>query len=195
MLKISEMSPRLTVNITDEERNTAKVAKKQFKASLKDLKAAIKVILDLRDSILQQHPSKEQLNAQYKGRLLRYKRKITDAFNVFLDGLQDNLRLLGKIGDPDMIRLREILVAEISELSDGIESFLDLLGETDRDNFTQTLEQLVAQLEKREASINDVISNQLFNHLDHDLLGRLRISDLKLNIQKRSRLLAQLLKE
>ena len=192
--KIADLGPRLTVVITPEEKELAKNSKAEFKMVLKELKAAIGVILDLRDSILEQRPSKEDLSNKYRGRLLRYKRKITDSFNIFLQHLQTNLGNLAKINDPDMIRLREILVAEVSELTDGIEAILDLIHDVGKDNFTQMLEQLTAQNQKRQHSISDAVANQLFNHLDHDLLGRMRLSQLRFNIQKRSRLMLMLIK-
>lgn len=194
MFKIADLGPRLTVTITPEEKQLAKDSKAEFKAVLKELKAAIEIVLDLRDSILEQRPSKEDLSKKYKGRLLRYKRKIVKAFNIFLHHLQTNLGNLAKINDPDMIRLREILAAEVSELRDGVEAVLDLLHDAGKDNFTQLLEQLTAQLEKRQHSIGDAVANQLFNHLDHDLLGRMRISELRFRTQKRSRLLLMLVK-
>jgi hypothetical protein len=190
----ADLGPRLTVSITPEEKQLAKDAKTEFKAVLKELKDVIETILDLRDSINDQHPSKEDLENKYKGRLLRYKRKIVQSFNVFLKHLQTNMGNLAKINDPDMVRLREILVAEVSELTDGVEKVLDLLDNAGKDNFTQTLQQITAQLEKRQGSINDAIGNQLFNKLDHDLLGLLRVSKLRFNIQKRSRLMLMLVR-
>ena len=46
-----------------------------------------------------------------------------------------------------MIRLREIIIAEVGELSDGAEAVLELLKEISRDSFTKTLEQITAQIE------------------------------------------------
>lgn len=189
MIKNSDMGPRLTVPISDDEKQLAKQAKDEFKVVLKELKDAIDVVLDLRDAILEQRPSKEELKNKYKGRLLRYKKRITDTFNIFLNHLKNNLSIIAKINDPDISRLREILISEISELSDGVEALLDLLEDADKENFTQTLEQLCSQLEKREVSISDAIGNQLFGKLDHDILGKFRVSEFKFNIKKRSRLL------
>ena len=191
MIKHSETGPRLMVNITDQEKATAKDSKREFKAVLKELRVALRVISELKSSILEQHPSKDDLKTKYRGRLLRYKKRIVESFNVFLSHLKQNLGTLSLINDPDTQRLREVLGAEVSELSDGVEAILDLLQDSDKDNFTQKLDQLTTQLEKRERSINDAIGNQLFNHIDHDMLGKMRISQLQFNIHKRSRLLLQ----
>lgn len=194
MKKISNQKTMLTLQITEEEKAIAKQSKIEFKLVLKELKDAIKIVLELRDSILEQRPSKENLNTQYRGRLLRYNRKIINAFNIFLKHLKVSLNLLGKINDPDINRLREILVSEISELTDGIEYVSNLLKEPIKEDFTKNIQAISAQLEKREHSINDAIGNQLFNHIDHDLLGMMRISQIKFNIKKRSRLIIQLVK-
>ena len=101
---------------------------------------------------------------------------------------------LAKISDPDMIRLREIIIAEIGELSDGAEAIIDLLNETDRESFTKTIEQVAGQVEKRQRSIIEVIDSQLFNHIDHDILGKMKISDLQFKIRRRARIVKQLVR-
>lgn len=185
----------MTLEITDAEREIAKVVKKEFKQISKELNAAVKVVLDLRDAIVEQRPSKDDLKNKYRGRLIRYKKKIKDAFNHFLEHTKTTLEKAVEISDPEMVRLREILVAEIGELSDGVEALMDLLGETDRDSFTKTLEQISSQLEKRQKSIADVIDSQLFGHIEQDILGRMKISSLQQNIRRRTRIIRQLVEK
>ena len=187
--------PQMTLDVTDDEKERAKTVKKEFKVILKELEKALKVVLDLRDAIVAQHPEKTDLENKYRGRLIRYRTKIRKEFNHFLKHTKETLELLGDITDPEMIRLREILIAEIGEMSDGAEAMLDLLGETDRDSFTKTLEQLAGQMEKRRKSIEDVVESQLFNHIDHDILGRMKISQLQFNIRRRARIIRQLASE
>jgi ElaB/YqjD/DUF883 family membrane-anchored ribosome-binding protein len=182
-------NPQMTLEITEKEKEIARNVKKEFKTIVKELNSAIKIVLELRNAITDQRPSKEDLNTKYRGRLIRYKRKLKEAFNHFLEHTKTTLEKATEISDPEMIRLREILIAEIGELSDGVEALMDLFGETDRDNFTKTLEQITAQLEKRQKSIVDVVNSQLFSHIENDILGRIRISELKFRIQKRSRLI------
>lgn len=186
------IGPQMTLEITDAERQAAKLVKKEFKQISKELDAAVKVVLDLRDAIVEQRPSKDELKTKYKGRLIRYKKKIKEAFNHFLEHTKTTLEKAVEISDPEMVRLREILVAEIGELSDGAEALMDLLSETDRDSFTKTLEQISAQLEKRQKSIIDVIDNQLFGHIEQDILGRMKISSIQQNIRRRTRIIRQL---
>lgn len=192
--KTAESGPRLTVKISDEEKQIAKQAKAEFKLVLKELKIAVELVTDLRDSIVDQNPSKDELNNVYRGRILRYRKKIVDKFNAFLIHLQSNISLMSNINDPDMYRLREILVAEVGELIDGTEVLLELLHDPIRNNFIQSLEQIVWQIEKRKYSIEDAIANQLFNHLDHDLLGRIRISTLSNRTTERSQYAINIIK-
>lgn len=182
----------MTLVITDTERTVAKQIKEDFKHILKKLDIATKTILDLRDAIVEQRPDKEDLNTKYRGRLLRYRGKIKKVFNDFLSAVKTSLEKLSEISDPDMINLREIIIAEIDELSDGVEAILDILSETDREGFTKTLEQISAQIEKRQKSIIDVVENQLYNHIDHDILGRMKISELQFRIRRRARIIKQL---
>jgi len=184
--------PRMTLVVTDTERAIAKEIKADFKKILQKLDDAVMVISDLRDAVVEQHPSKEDLKSKYSGRLLRYRRTIRNVFNDFLSSVKGSLEKLSKISDPDMIRLREIIIAEIGELSDGAEAIIDLLKETDREGFTKTIEQVATQIEKRQKSIIDVIDSQLYNHIDHDILGRMKISDLQFRIRRRARIIRQL---
>lgn len=190
----ADTGPRMTLVVTDTERAIAKEIKNDFKKILEKLDTATKSIVDLRDAIVEQRPSKEDLKKKYRGRMLRYKHKIRTVFNDFLSGVKIALEKLEKISDPDMVKLREIIIAEIGELSDGAEALMDLLGETDRDSFTKTIEQVTSQIEKREKSIIEVIDNQLFNHIDHDILGKLKISELQFRIRRRARIIKQLVR-
>ncbi|KKM70079.1 hypothetical protein LCGC14_1444310, partial [marine sediment metagenome] len=56
------------------------------------------------------------------------------------------------------------------------------------------IEQVTSQMEKREKSIIDVIDNQLFNHINHDILGKLKISELKFRMRRRARIVKQLIR-
>lgn len=193
-ISIAGSGPRMVLNITDQERAVAKEAKKEFGEHLKRLEKALRTITDLRDAIAEQRPSKEDLKGKYRGKLLRYKRKVQKVFNDFLLPLKESLEKLSEISDPDMIKLREIIIAEVGELSDGAEAIIDLLEEVDRDGFTKSLEGLAQQMEKRQRSIVDVIENQLFNHIDHDILGRMRVSEMQFRIRKRARIIRQLMR-
>lgn len=192
MKTTAETGPRLTLTVTDTERAVAKEVKDEFKDILKKLDKSVRSITDLKKVIVEKHPSQEDLKNKYRGRLLRYRRKIQKVFNDFLMDVQASLEKLAKISDPDMLRLREILAAEVGELSDGAEAVLDLLQDVERDGFTKTLEQICAQMEKRQKSIKDVIDNQLFGHIDQDVLGKMRISELRFRIMRRARVLKQL---
>lgn len=190
----AQSGAQMVLDITDAERAVANQIKEDFKKILKKLDTAVKVIVDLRDAIVEQRPKKEELNKKLKPRLLRYRRKIRKVFNDFLTDVKNSLEKLSKVSDPEMIKLREIIIAEIGELSDGAEAMMDLLSETDRESFTKTLETLTSQMEKRQKSIVDVIDSQLFNHIDHDILGKMKISEMRFRIKRRARIVRLLMK-
>ena len=192
MKQIVAVGPKTNLTITDAEIEAAKSVKEDVKGILKKLDKATKTILDLRDAITQQHPSQDELANKYHGRLLRYRHKIIANFNDFFHAIKETIEKLTAITDPDMMRLKEILVAEISELSDGAEAVLDLLKETDKDGFTNTLEQISAQIDKRQKSIKDVIESQLLGHIDQDILGKMKIGDMQFRIRRRARIIKQL---
>lgn len=189
----ADTGPKMTVDITPSEKEVAKKSKKKFVKSLDLLEKAVDTILDIKEAIASERPSKDDLKNKYRGKFLRYRRKVQDKFNTFLEEIKENLELISKISDPEMIRLREVLIAEIDELSDGAEAVMRLLGEPDRDNFTKTLEQLARQMEKRKRSIKDVIDSQFFSHIDEDILGKMKLSEISNRIKKRSRLVKNMI--
>jgi len=193
-MKISkaDVGPRMNLDITDRERESAKSVKERFSKSLDKLDTAVHTVTDIRDAIVSQRPSKKDLQKKYRGRLLRYRRKIKNSFNDLVIDVKKNLEGLSEISDPEMIRLREIIIAEVGEIADGAEAVMDALKDSERDSFTQTLEQLTAQIEKRQKSIKDVVDNQLANHIEHDILGKMKLSELRFKIKRRARVVRQL---
>jgi len=188
----ADQGPRLTMEVSERERALAKAAKKEFKSILKDLDKALDVIYDLRDAIVKERPSQDDLQNTYRGRLLRYRRNITEVFNKLLIRFKNAIQSLGDITDPDMANLKKIMVAEFDELSDNVEAVLSLLDDTAKDGFTKELERLATQLQRRSSSINEIIDNRLFNHIDSDILGKMKVSELKTRIIKRTRTLRKL---
>ena len=193
-MKIAQ-NTRFVFNITPDEIETAKEVKRDFDGILENLDEALKTITQIRDAIIKQHPSQDELIKKYKGRMIRYKRKIIEKFNIVTKNIGISLEKMQKINDPEMLRLRDVLIAEVSEFCDGAQATMDLLEEPGKKDFTQTLEQLTAQMEKRYQAIQDVIDSQIFGHLDYDILGRMKISQMRFNIKKRSRLINLIIKE
>ena len=185
--KQANTGPKLKVDVSEQEQQTAKSIKKDLKSLLETIDDALPIIYDLKYAILKDHPSQEDLASKYKGRFLRYKRKIVDAFNAILLQVQKVLEEFDTILDPEMAKLRRITVSEFDDMSDVIEYILQLLNNPQRDGFTKKLEGFVSQLEKRRNNINDIIDSQIFSHIDVDILGKLKISEMKTRIYKRTR--------
>jgi hypothetical protein len=193
----ADTGPRMTLEISQQERLIAKNLKKEFKQILRELEDAITVIIDLKEAITEQRPSKDDLANKYRGRLLRYRRKIISIFNVFLSHLKKTLEMISTtkgentIGDPELSNLKGIIMTEVGELSDGASAILDILDEVGREGFTKALELVCAQMEKRQKSIREIIDNQLFSHIDNNILGRMKISELVENIRKNTKIILE----
>lgn len=185
----ASQGPRFTSEVSENEKTVARSVKKDFKELLKNLDAALKLIYDFKDAIVEEHPSKEDLKNRYKGRVLRYKRKLVQTFNEVLNNLKSTVSSLKDIMDPEMTNLRALIMAEFDELSDGVEGVLDLLDDIDSEGFTKKLERLTTQLQSRKTSIEEIIDNQMMGHLENDILGKMKISSLKTRIIRRTRLM------
>ena len=191
---MADSNTMMTLVVTDAEKAIAKEVKVDFKEILKKLDKSVESVSDLRKAVVEQHPSQDDLAGKYRGKLLRYRRKIQAVFNEFLVSTQKALEKMVQISDPENIRLREVLSAEIGELKDGGEAVLDLLQDPEKDGFSQSLEQISAQIERRSKSIKEVITNQLYSHVDNDILGKMRVGELHFRIMRRARILKQLVR-
>lgn len=197
MICNAKNGPQMVLDITNKEKDVARNSKQEFRDVLKKLAKCVSIIVEFKNAIVSQNPQDEELNIKYHARILRYRRKIKESVNDFLQYTKDCLNKLVNISDPGMIRLREIIVAEVGEFSDGAQSLMDVLYSVDRADrsiFIKSVEQLTSQMEKRQRSIIDVIDNQLFGHIDHDILGKMKISKIRFDIIKRSRLIKMLVK-
>lgn len=184
--------PLMFVKITPEETEIAKKIKEEFKVSLDKLKDAFNILKSFKDALTDEHPSKEDLENKYKGRFLRYSRKIRQSFNDFLLPTKSILNMVDKITDPNMERIRSVVIAEISEMSEGIDMVLDLLKDPAQKDFTSTIEELFAQIEKRKVNIHEAVEHQLFGHIDQNILGKLKISSIIFDIKRRKRIIKSL---
>lgn len=180
---------KLRTEITKEERNVAIQVKKSFKSILNDLENAVKVIYKLKTALVKENPNDKKLTKVYKGRLLQYRKNITKVFNPILEDIKKTLEMFDYILDPEIEKLRDVIISEMDEISDIIESFMDLLGEPEKEQFVKKIEYLCSRMENRLNIFMGIVEDQLFGHITHDILGRIKISKLKTNIQKRTRLL------
>ena len=192
MLKKSDDSPQVSLNITSHERAVAKQVKKEFKHFLRLLDDSIEIIMDFRDVLSEEKPSKDSLNNKYNSKILKFRFKIRDVFNILLISAKKSIELLLEIADPDIIRIRDVIFAELGELSSAIEAILDILSNRKKDDFVSKIEEICANLEKREVSIKEVIDTQLFSHVNQNILGRMKISGIKERMVKRAKALRDL---
>ncbi len=190
--KTSDLAPRLTVEISEKELETARQAKKVFKSLLKDLDQNLKMIYDFKTALVAEHPSQTDLQEKYRGRIIRFKRKTQTIFNTYLLRLKAALEALHPISDSETVKLSQLILSEFDSLSDGVEEFLMLLSEADRDDFTKKLEALCGRLEHRQKSISEIVDQQLFSHFSTDILGKKKISSITAQIHTRRRLLRKM---
>ena len=191
MKTITSNGPQNNLKITEMELSAAREVKEQTKDVLKKMDTALKSVTDLKDQITKQRPSQKDL-VNGRAKLLRAGRKITVSFNAFALLVKDMIEKLAAISDPDMMRLKEILVAEVEEFAAGVAAVLDLLEEPGREGFTDSLERITAQIEKRSRNIAEVVNSQLLGHINNDILGKLKISELRFSIRRTARILKQL---
>lgn len=194
MFKKSDYDTQLVTEIPEQQKVMAKKIKENLSKSLKQFDDALKVIYDFKDAVVADRPDRKALKDNF-GRIIRYRRKIINVFNKFFLNLKPVLEQLSTLKDPETVRLRNLIISAFDEISNTVESLTEIMEEVDRENFTKRLEAITTQLENRRQSINDVIDNQLFNHLEKDFLGKMKISSVRANIYKRKRKIKRIFME
>lgn len=167
-------APIYSIEISDAEREQAAQTRKDFESLTEIMNEAFEHLFILSDALngvteTSQFVSMSKL-------FLRYTRKIRKLFNNFIKQLEKCLLALNKtVTDARMVKIRDTIVGEVREIRDGILEVLDILNEPDSKDFVQNFRTIVERLGQRSDSLEEVITDQLFSHLDEDILGHIRL--------------------
>lgn len=172
MLKVSV--PVYSVNITEDEKKQAATTRDNFKHLLKFMEDAFEHLYILDNALEGIGDTKNFISL---GKLFsQYKRKTQKLFNVFIKHLEQALiELNNTISDSEMERIRDVIVSEVREIRDGVLDLLDLLDNPEDKTFIQDFRSTVERVGRRADSLREVITDQLFSHIDHDIMGQIRL--------------------
>lgn len=180
-LKLAE--PIYSIEINEEERAQAGLARKHFKDMLDKMDRAFSHLEILNNALNGFNDSTqfEQLRKLFK----KYKRKTQEVFNEFIEQLESALKEAYRaISDTEMNRIIDTIVAEVREIRDGVIQLLHLLDEPESPEFIATFTDTVERLMKRKESLDEVVSDQLFSHIDFDILGKIRLGKRMIPLTK-----------
>lgn len=166
--------PIYSVEISEEEKAQASRTREEFQVLL-DLMDEVFDHLLILDNALEGIQDPTGL-AQFNKLFLQYKRKAKKLFNIFVKQLEKALLEMNKmVSDSEMERVRDTIVAEVREVRDGAIELFELLEMIEDKQFIQDFRATVERIHNRAESLQEIITDQLFAHIDHDILGQIRL--------------------
>jgi len=170
--------PIYSIDITDNEMAQAAQTRKEFESLIFHMDDAFQHLYKL-DSALES--LKDSANFSSLADLfVKFRRKTKKLFDVFIKQLESSLFSINKmISDSEMVRIKETIVAEIREIRDGVNEILQVLEVPTDPQFIQDYREIVERIGHRANSLEEVITDQLYSHIDHDILGKIRLGSKK----------------
>jgi hypothetical protein len=177
--------PIYSIDISEDEKSQAANTREEFQVLLEVMDEVVDY-LNILNNALEGIQDTSELG-QFNKLFLRYKRKARRLFNVFIKQLEKALKNVNKtITDTELDRIRDTIVAEVREIRDGAIELFDLLENPEEKTFVQEFRSTVERLIIRSDALKQVITDQLFSHIDHDILGQIRLGFLLKPVIKRS---------
>ena len=181
MYKQSE--PIFVLEISNDERKQAEKVRKEFKKLELLLGGAFDSLGRLVGAM--QGLQHNERMVELKPLFIKYKHKIQDLFNEFLDQLQSSLEdMQTMISDSETIKIRDTIVGEIREIRDGALELINLLNRPEDANFLKEFQETFVRLRAREKALREILSDQLTGHIDRDILGKIKLGKSRLRLSK-----------
>lgn len=183
MKKLAE--PVFVLDINDDERKQAEKVRDEFKKLEMLLGDAFDSLGRLVSAMQgMQHSDKI---IELKPLFVKYKHRVQDLFNSFLDQLQTCLEQMNNmISDSETIKIRDTIIGEVREIRDGALGLIKFLGHPENPNFIKEFQETFVRLDAREKSLKEIISDQLASHINRDILGKIKLGKSKIRLSKGS---------
>lgn len=170
--KTAQYTPR-SIEISEEERQGARDAIKQFDSFLKVLWEAQQHNERL-SNVLEKTPgaSPESLFS-VRHLLRRFQKEVRSAYTKAIPSFNEALKSLEPFGkDTETVKIKENLMDAMRELSEVVEAYLETFEDFNAPDQVQRLVARSKRIEELSTSIQSVIEGQLKTHLQKDILQR-----------------------
>jgi uncharacterized phage infection (PIP) family protein YhgE len=177
-------APIYSVEISEDEKLQAQETRNAFESLSEHLDESFDKLKIVRE-LLEQFKDPSHF-AHMRDLFIRYKQAVINEFNEFLDSLTNSLTKMNKtLSDSEMQNITDTIVAEADELRDGVEELAEHLDEPDSPDFLKNFKETYDRLDQRRNSLHEIITDHLFEHIDYDILGRIKLGSNKIKLSKR----------
>jgi glutaredoxin 2 len=186
LVGMSELSLKIAIPIYSIKISPAEMEQsKKVRALLKDVVLKLDQLTDslkIFSSIISELRDVSDIN-QVRRELVSYKHKIQGDTNDLLTLVEGSLTEWNKmISDSNFDSIKRAYIEEIRKLREDIGKLLERLRRPTEPSFLQDTPQDVNNIIAARLAINEIISAQLFQKIDRDILGRIKIGTKIVNL-------------
>lgn len=160
-----------TVSITDEERALAQEVRKDFESLLARHKELIRLVEVLNDGV------EDVVDFRAIGEsILKFRIKLRDEFNDLIKAVSQTLgEYPDAFKDIGYKQIRDIYIEYINRCHEGMTELLAIMNKYSEDNFGSELSAATYNLIKYLESAHDSLKNEWIEHIDYDIIGKVKI--------------------
>lgn len=185
MLPLKLADPTFNTKVSPEEKEAAKKVRILFEEFLKT-QDAVSTHLDVFFEKLAE--IKDTSNMQKISPVLRkYIQKYRDLCNEYIVALEKAVQFAAcNFKDTDMNNIRDLIVESVRDIRNNSKDLIIAFSSIDSDQFVKNIQEIYEKIKKRMEQLEETISEELFGHIDYNILGKIRLSftDIPLSIKQ-----------
>jgi len=173
-----------SVPVSDQEKESAKKLRAEFERTLKFLEEFNRYLLVFYDHA-DELEDKEDMSP-INSLINRYKERLKLKYNEFVSRIGLSLEHYNEVlSDSEMDNLRDMIVETTQAIRTHLVELLKLFGKVRDPDFIAGTKLVYPKVLKSVDQLSHMIQTELFNHIDRDILGRIRISNKSFPLAKR----------
>lgn len=179
MLPLKLADPMFNTKVSPEEIAAAQ----QVRALFQDFLKAQEVVRTHLDGFFEKlSETKDTSNLQRISPVLRkYIQKYRDICNDYIATLEKAVQYTASnFRDTDMTNTRDLIVESVKDVRNLSKDLILGFGNIDGEAFVQTVNEIYEKLSSRLDQIDSTVSDELFGHIDYNILGKIRLSSVNL---------------
>ena len=179
-------NPEFSVPVSGQERKLAKNLRDRFEELIVTLDEFDKFLLVFFDNV---DDLEDNVNLTTLGPLIKkYEHKLKKKFNFFMTKLEDALdNYQTGFSDTKLDNIRDLIIENTKGMRNGLIKLIRLFKKVKDPEFVKEAKDTYVIIAESIAQLNVIIKEELFRHIDYDILGRIRlgVSEAPLVLKKR----------
>lgn len=172
MRKTSE--PAFTLPVSEQEKEVAESLRKEFEDMLKELERFSTYLLVFFDHVDDLEGSEDM--SSISPLLKRYEKKLKTKFNSFMVQLEDGLHHYNDgFSDTELDNIRDLIIENTKNMRKGLIELMRAFGKAGDPDFLGNAKDAYAVIASAIDQVRFLIREELFTHIDYDILGRIRL--------------------